>query len=724
MTTEREIVLVCMPFGQVFSPSIGLSLLKAELAMQGMPARVRYFSIRFAEMIGQAFYYGLSAHSRPSVEDLAGEWIFSRALFGSGPGGGDYAEEILRRRVCGTTNESTKPASPAFIGNLRRARGLADGFLQWCLEDIVRSRPKLVGFTSVFQQHVASLALARLVKQALPEAFVVFGGANCEGVMGGETVRQFPFVDAAVSGEADLVFPELARRVLERRPVSGLSGVRTRDGIEEEFAGRHFSPSPMVPNLDTLPYPDYGDYFEQFQASRFDREWQPSISFETSRGCWWGERMHCTFCGLNGQAMAFRSKSARRSIDELAWLTKRHPGCDVDVTDNILDMRYFNDFLPGLAARRPLATLFYEVKSNLKKSQLRALKNAGVRSIQPGIESLSDPVLKLMRKGVSGLQNIQLLKWCKELGIEPSWNMIWGFPGEPPEEYERMARLVPLLVHLPPPCSHGMIRLDRFSPNYDDAERLGFADVTPVPAYQYVYPLSRDAVANLAYFFTFRYREPRDIKAYVARLARELQRWRSRWPQYDLFSVDTGECLLVWDLRPVSRALLTVMRGADRILYQACDAACDLVRLGQCLEDRAGGPLAPEAIQQRLEPLVEAGLLVREGSRYLALAVALGEYSPGPPAVERFHALVRAVGRRVDGGWVIPSDPAAHADHRRLRVAFAASRSPSPTPRRRRGRLVASQFSIDDRGDVMIRPINRHTHERRAHGRQEEGSRY
>ena len=55
MTAGGEIVLVCMPFGDMFSPSIGLSLLKAELAAQGMPARVRYFSIRFAELIGQGF---------------------------------------------------------------------------------------------------------------------------------------------------------------------------------------------------------------------------------------------------------------------------------------------------------------------------------------------------------------------------------------------------------------------------------------------------------------------------------------------------------------------------------------------------------------------------------------------------------------------------------------------------------------------------------------------
>ena len=172
--------------------------------------------------------------------------------------------------------------------------------------------------------------------------------------------------------------------------------------------------------------------------------------------------MHCTFCGLNGQTMTFRSKSSRRAMEELTCLSERHPGSRVELTDNILDIGYFKDFLPALAARPEGPRLFYEVKANLKKEQLKMLRAARVMRIQPGIESLSDPVLKLMRKGVTALQNIQLLKWCKELGVQPGWNLIWGFPGEPPDEYVRMARLVPLLTHLRPPYGSGMIRLSGY----------------------------------------------------------------------------------------------------------------------------------------------------------------------------------------------------------------------------------------------------------------------
>jgi hypothetical protein len=268
VTSSSGIVLVCMPFGHVFSPSIALGLLKAELAEQGLTADVRYFSIRFAELVGQAFYYGVSCEGRPSLQDLAGEWIFSGALFGNRVDEREYIDEVLRRRFRRGTRRPSPAASPALIRRIERARQRVDGFLEWCLDEIVRVRPKIVGFTSMFQQHVASLALAQRIKEARPETFIVFGGANCEDVMGAETVRQFPFVDAAVSGDADHVFPELARRVLEGRPVTHLPGVRTHGQVEAEFANSRFSQAVMVRDLDALPYPDYSDYFEQFRASR------------------------------------------------------------------------------------------------------------------------------------------------------------------------------------------------------------------------------------------------------------------------------------------------------------------------------------------------------------------------------------------------------------------------------------------------------------------------
>lgn len=673
-----DVALVSMPFGPLFSPSIGLSLLKSGLTRAGFSSRVHYFTIDFAERVGSQFYLGVADGHRPALRNLPGEWIFSRALFGgSDEEEREYVETLLRRKP-GKTSAARRVLSNSVIERVLRARGIAGAFLDRCAEKVLRESPRIVGFTSVFQQHTASLALAQRIKAVSPDTFIVIGGANAESTMGAETVRQFDFVDAAVSGEGDLLLPELVRRVLAGQSVDGMPGVRTRNTVAAEFAANHFSNAPTVFQMDDLPYPEYDDFFEQFGASRFDRTWQPRIFFETSRGCWWGEKMHCTFCGLNGATMKFRSKSSQRAIDELLYLTDRFEGCDVEVTDNILDLAYFKDFVPALAGLDRHVELFYETKANLRKDQVRMLRDAGIRGIQPGIESLSDSVLKLMRKGITALQNIQLLKWCKELGVEPRWNMLWGFPGESPEEYARMASIVPLLSHLPPP-KYSSIRLDRFSPNFNDAEKLGFTDVQPMEAYAHVYRLPPEAVRNLAYHFDFEYQEPRDVASYVRPLSDALRAWQRVSPMSDLFSIDTGDHLIVWDLRPVAVQALNVLTGGERLLYLACDAVTDARQLAAVLQR------SPEEVTSQLEPLVARGLVLQDGNRYLALAVALGDYSPAQPVVERFNTLVRDLGTPSRRGIAI----------RWTGIARRRREAPPRLPRLKQRPLTTVRFKVD-----------------------------
>src|SRR4029077_2997389 len=131
--------------------------------------------------------------------------------------------------------------------------------------------------------------------------------------------------------------------------------------------------------------------------------------------------------------------------------------------DNIIDWKYFDTFLPELRDAELDLKIFYELKANLSKAQVRLLKDSGVDYIQPGIESLSTPILRLMKKGTSALQNIRLLKWCAEFKVDPSWIVIYGFPLEPPQEYDRMSALVPSLVHLPAP-KMVPLAVYRFSP--------------------------------------------------------------------------------------------------------------------------------------------------------------------------------------------------------------------------------------------------------------------
>jgi len=192
-----------------------------------------------------------------------------------------------------------------------------------------------------------------------------------------------------------------------------------------------------------------------------------------------------------------------------------------------------------------------------------------VEEVQPGIESLSTPILRLMRKGTTALQNIQFLKWARAVGLRVVWNLLMGFPGEDPAEYSRMAEMVPALVHLQPPDGPARIRLDRFSPYFEEREALGVCNVQPADVYRYIYPFPEEDLEQLAYFFDYDYLDGRGPWAYVRPLAEALAAWQEK-ADASLTYTRSGETLLVRDARGPAVAWVR-LRGPQCAVYEFCD---------------------------------------------------------------------------------------------------------------------------------------------------------
>jgi ribosomal peptide maturation radical SAM protein 1 len=617
---RRDVVLINMPFTNLTAPSLALGLLNASLTRIGVSAKSFNFNLRFAEMIGRDSYVAIETETYP--EHLVGEWIFSESLFHHQKSKDveSFVTEILKINTVDMPEEPVYKES--FLARLElamvEAKMQVETFLDGCLETVLSYQPKIVGFTSLFQQHVASLALAKKIKSRCSDCFIIFGGANCEGAMGAENFRQFKFIDLLVSGEGDLVFPEIVQRILNAKPLHQVPGVFNRNRHVLPVANQQPQNTLIVEDLDKLPIPDYDDYFEQLVASSLKQSKETTLLFETSRGCWWGEKLHCTFCGLNGSTMTYRSKSAERALKELLYLTDRYPGCSLNAVDNILDMKYFKTFIKFLADGGYDFGLFY-VKSNLKKDQLRQLRKAGVKMIQPGIESLSDNVLRIMRKGVSALQNLQFLKWCAELEMKVVYNIIWGFPGEANQDYQSTIEVIPSITHLRPPVGAGTIRIDRFSPNFNLHGELGFSQIFPFPAYDYVYPFEPEVIRNLAYYFVPEHPNIDIDPANPRDLSLQIRRWIDQHKQSDLFFIDKGNNLLIWDWRPVARKPLVVLDDYSRLAYLACDESKTVPQICE-LWRKTSSTVDEIRLRETLDSFVEQSLMIRHNDQYLALA--------------------------------------------------------------------------------------------------------
>jgi ribosomal peptide maturation radical SAM protein 1 len=632
---DRRVALVNMPFFTIYHPSIGLGLLKAALAQNGIICDVFYLNIYCAEWLGPFEYNQISHRLSSAYNAFMGEWLFSCDLFDRDISSRErYVHEILKERY-----ERFFPQNYASrIFEIQD--GLAD-FLSNCLVKTKWDQYDIVGFSSNFQQTTASLALAKRIKERFPNTVMILGGANCEGEMGRTLFRSFEFLDAVFSGEADETLLLFVRRLFSGGAIGPINGVFHRLDGAECIPDRMFAP---VFDLDHLPYPNYDDYFEQMRASRL---WpvvrgsnSPQVVVETSRGCWWGVKQHCTFCGLNGAVIQYRSKSSQRAIAELLYLHGRYQ-CFLQMIDNVLDLRYFNSLFPELVKRELGLRLFFETKVNLTKSQLRLLREAGVVAVQAGIESLSTDILRLMRKGSTALQNVQFLKWCKELDIEVGWNLIWGVPGENPFEYERMSAMVNNIQHLSPPMAINKLQLHRFSPYFVAREELGITNVRPHPSYFHIFPFSEEVISRLAYYFVFDYCDGRKPQPYANTLRRQLLHWQRTAGTYQLMYSDDGEVLTVKRVAESTSAVVQ-LRDSERKLYLFCDrtrALPSIVEFARCL---AGREDSPGDLQGWLDQMVEHGLMLEDNQHYLSLAVHVPNSMVTPLAKQAHCEIIRS----------------------------------------------------------------------------------
>jgi len=643
--TSRDVVLVSMPWTVTQAPSIQLGILKGLLDRERIATETAHLYVAFFDEIARRLPgRRVSLEAYDNFGEAFGEWCFSVPPFRTP----DDASDARWRAIVSAHH----PAG--WVDLAFRVRALVPAFLERCADELLQHRPRVVGFSSTFHQTVPSLALARVLKQRAPEVKIVFGGANCEAEMGAGLIRLFPWIDVVVRGEAERRVPRLFRELVDGAPVTPQVGVCVRDGehvtiwdaVPEDAQaakgqglirlGRPAAPAPVPPvEMAEVPVPVYDDYVARVRAGalgeQLDKLWLP---YESARGCWWAVTKVCTFCAANATYATFRSKPAAQVKEEVEGLSARYGSPHVWFVDNIMDERYGKELFPAMAGRRDRLSMFVETRAHVGRAQLAAMREAGVVMVQLGIESFSSPVLKLIDKGTTALQNIRVIKWCAELGIQAFYNVIYGFPGEPAEEYGRMADLIPSLTHLEAPNTPVQLRLDRFSPYHRDPARYGIEVTGPRPSRVEVLGMEAEELAQIEYFFTFRYADGRDPAGYVARFLEACRQWRARWRE-DFgrlaWAPAPGGGLRIHDLRRGGPRAVYTLGPLEAALYRGCDAGATAAKLWESLDADERATVDVAAVDRFLDGLVARGLAYREGKKVLALAVDAS--APAIPAI-------------------------------------------------------------------------------------------
>ena len=588
----KSIVLINMPFAAVERPSLALSILHAQLKAVGCKVHVLYPNIDFAQIIDPRLYHCIA--NSCDVADLIGEWVFTKSVFNDITQCNSYLNNYLAMRAFSLTALQSylgTDSKELVFAHLIDAQDQVTDFLDKLELQVLQHNPDIVGATTVFQQTLPSVAILKRIHNSAPRVKTVLGGANCEGCMGVALRALFPWVNTIHSGRIEGSYSDV---------------------FDVEWEPECY----QAPNFDS--------YFAKLRSSKLLHAISPGLPFESSTGCWYGEKRHCTFCGLNGEKMAFKSRNGFEVLSELKYQQKRYNISRFQAVDNIIPMQFFKTLLPELAAGIEEFEIFYEIKSNLSEKHIQTLKKAGICWIQPGIESLSSDVLTRLNKGNSAISNIYLLKKAYEFGVRLSWSILIGDPGETEKDYVQSLITMKKITHLQPPSNLVRIRFDRFSPYHVDQVSFGL-NLDPFHSYRYVYPLCAD-LENLAYFFEDYSLSRADI---TESPAKDLVDCFTNW-QHSFYSSSA------------QRRVARLTFEAPRLIYDSRGASIERIQISdeeRTVLDKADGPVLVSVFSERerkvLSDLSIKSLVFEENRKVISLvtrepSVMLPELSEFP----------------------------------------------------------------------------------------------
>ncbi|MFG3257217.1 RiPP maturation radical SAM C-methyltransferase [Streptomyces sp. NPDC048172] len=634
-----DVALVSMPWAPVLEPSLGLGILKSCLDREGIAARVFHFAPELLRWTTLDTYQYLA--DSWGLNDFVFSGEIDREL-------GEQQRAAVVERVMTYAREGRKydayPTAESVLDLIMTARHeVVPRLVASAADAVLASGARMVGFSCLFDQTMASLALATAVKRRDPDITVVFGGYALEGPPGTEVVKAFPCVDHLVVGDGEEEIVRLARWALGQGPAaSGPGGAQPGASPGTSPSAPPGAPPRIIRArkvpLDDSPVPDYSDWYRDLaalEAAHSIRIGTEVLPVESSRGCWWGQTKHCVFCGIDDETLQYRFKDPGLVLGMLDELRARHGNVTFRFSDYIMPKAYYTGLLPELAAREPRFKLHAEIKANQPPERVELLARAGFVAVQPGIESFATPVLKEMDKGVRGIDNVSLLKSGYAHRLTVQYNILYGLPGDQVDAYAEMLRQLPRLYHLTPPVSRTETVVTRFAPLQENPGRFGIR-TRPVHHECYDALFSAEFLSatgfsldNYAYYFQRNFPYSRELKTAYWGIVVQVDHWKSlHRTRFVELSYEEhgnhGDRLRVHDSRFSDGETYALSVTASAILREVGHRPLNISRVRRAMA-AAGTEFSDAAFDAAFDAalgeLDEKRLIWREGELILGLAL-------------------------------------------------------------------------------------------------------
>jgi ribosomal peptide maturation radical SAM protein 1 len=610
---KTRIALISTPWPLYSRPSIQLGTLKAYLQKK-LDVRVdaHHFYLNLAEAIGYKLYHEIAAHTWPA------ECIYAALLY---PERIDVIEKLFQREI----NSKSILKAVGLKKISCRAAKITDDFINSrCWQDYM-----LAGFSISMCQLTATLYFIKCLKQKVPDLRIVIGGSTFSGTATRALFDWVPDIDAVISGEGELPLSQLVGYLKESPHFSDLpqiNGVTTPKSVLNEDKTNTFY---QLKNLNTLPPPNYDDYFDLLNSFETSKKFFPVLPVETSRGCWWqktasaGKTTGCAFCNLNLQWQGYRRKDPRQVTYEIDYLTGKYQTLSVSITDNVLPRKTSSGVFNTLAKLKKDLRLFAEIRANSSRSELEVMARAGMQEVQIGIEALSTSLLKKLHKGTTAIQNLEIMRNCEALNIINISNLILHFPASDEQDVAETLRNLEFALPFRP-LQTVNFWLGLGSPVWRNPANYGIKAVFNHPNWSRLFPRSVSRSIQFmiqAYRGDIRYQNKiwRPVNKKVALWQKTYAELHTRLVYSPILSFRDGrEFIIIKQRRYLADPIKHRLVGTSRLIYLFCMHHRSLKRI------RSQFPaFAEDKIVAFLKGMIDKKLMFEEKDKYLSLAVPM-----------------------------------------------------------------------------------------------------
>ena len=308
---------------------------------------------------------------------------------------------------------------------------IIDGFVENInVSEIFSTKPDIIGISATTPTFNSALSIARQIRAGLPSATIILGGAHITA-MPLEAMSAGPF-DIGVIGEGEETLVELAGHISEGKSkrFSGIKGIIFKENGEFILN----PPRPAINDLDSLSYPARNLLapLSSYRPTPASYRRLPLGVLITSRGC----PQQCAFCDRAVFGNGYRKRSPENVLGEVEELVYKYGAREIRFFDDCftLDKERTIKICQGLRKIKPrLPWTCLTTAGSVNRELLKEMSSSGCWQVLYGLESGSDRMLKLLKKGATLEQNIQAVNWAKEAGLSVRGDFIVGTPGETEE---------------------------------------------------------------------------------------------------------------------------------------------------------------------------------------------------------------------------------------------------------------------------------------------------